>query len=107
MAPHINRNTNIAGQFGAKVHAIVPKRNTVKLPSRTGLLPIVSLSGLKNKGPTTYPIRKTAVGRTFCMSPVTLNSRIIAGTTLLGKEDDIPELSTRKSAVRTVNIFFP
>jgi hypothetical protein len=51
------------------------------------------------RGPIQYPIRKMAVGRTFCPPPDRLKSCMIAGTALLGKEEDIPLLSTTISAI--------
>lgn len=90
----MTRKINSEVQFGAKAQPMVPPRNTVKVHNRTGFRPIVSLSGLKTRGPMQYPIRKMAVGRTFCPLPDSPKSCRMVGTALLGSEDEMPLFST-------------
>lgn len=98
MVPQMTRKTSNEVQFGASAHPIVPRRKTLKDQNRTGLLPMFSLRGLKTKGPIQYPIRKIAVGSTFWPSPDRLKSCMIVGTALLGREEEMPLLSTTMRA---------
>lgn len=103
--PQITRKTKRDIQSGANVQPSVARKKTLKDQKRTGFRPIVSLRGLKTKGPIQYPIRKIAVGKTFWLFPDRPNSCRIAGTALLGKEDDTPLLSTTMSATTALYIF--
>lgn len=93
-------------QSGAKAQPSVARTKTLKDQKRTGLRPIVSLRGLKTKGPIQYPIRKMDVGRTLWPFPEMPKSCMIVGTALLGNEDDKPLLSTTRSATTALYIFF-
>lgn len=106
MVPQMRRKINKAVQFGATVQPSVPRTKTLKVQKRTGLLPTVSLKGLHTKGPTQYPIRKIAVGKTFWPSPDRPKFCMIVGTALLGREDDTPLFSTMTSPTTALYIFF-
>jgi hypothetical protein len=106
IVPQIRRKIKSAVQLGATAQPSVPRTKTVKVQKRTGLLPTVSLKGLQTKGPTQYPIKKIAVGKTFWPSPSRPKSCMIVGTALLGKEDDTPLLSTTISPTTALYIFF-
>jgi hypothetical protein len=51
--PHIKRKTRREDQLGARAQPSVASTKTVKDHMRTGFRPIVSLSGLKRRGPIT------------------------------------------------------
>lgn len=106
IVPQIRRKIKSAVQLGATAQPSVPRTKTVKVQKRTGLLPTVSLKGLHTNGPTQYPIRKIAVGKTFWPPPCRPKSCMIVGTALLGKEDDTPLLSTTMSPTTALYILF-
>lgn len=106
IVPQMSRKINKAVQFGATAQPSVPRTKTLKVQKRTGLLPIVSLRGLQTKGPTQYPMRKIAVGKTFWPLPSSPKSCMIVGTALLGREDDTPLFSTTTRPTTALYIFF-
>jgi hypothetical protein len=73
-APEMKRKINRAGHVGAKAHARVKTVKPKNVESITILRPCISLSGLNNGGPKTYPIRKTEFGNASCSALDTLNS---------------------------------
>lgn len=71
LIPQKRRNIRNAGQFGARAQASVKRVNSTKLDNMMILRPYVSLRGPKINGPSTYPTRKSEIGRTSCCSLVT------------------------------------
>jgi hypothetical protein len=55
--PQISRKISRAGQFGARALASVNRMKTLNVQKLTLFRPILSLSGLKTKGPRMYPIK--------------------------------------------------
>jgi hypothetical protein len=94
----MTRKINSDVQLGAREQPSVPRTKIEKVQNRTGRRPILSLKGLQTRGPIQYPIKKIEFGNTFWLFPDMLKSCMMVGTALLGREEDMPLLSTTKSA---------
>jgi hypothetical protein len=103
--PHKRRKIRNAVHVGVTAHAIVKMMKRTKVPITSLCRPYCSLRGPKRRGPKTYPIRNTDMGREACVLSVILKSSMTNGIALLGRDEPNVLLRTAKTNAATINAF--